>query len=157
MTAPSVPRGRARRISQKKQERYRMTDNERLDRIRETFSADVFATSTVGIYIEEARQGYSRCSLDIRPGLLNANGVVMGGALYTLADFAFAVASNCDSMNTVGVTSQISYLTVARGTKVTAEAVCAREGRSMCFYDITVTDDAGRTVAKASMTGFIRA
>ena len=130
-----------------------MTDKQTLDRIREIFSADRFATSTTGIYIEEASKGHSRCSLDVRPELLNANGVVMGGALFTLADFAFAVASNCESMNTVGVTSQISFMTTAKGSKVTAEARCAREGRNMCFYEVTVSDDTGRTVAKASMTG----
>ena len=133
-----------------------MNSDENLERIRKTFSADVYATSTTGIYIEDAYKGYSRCSLDIRPEVLNANNTVMGGALFTLADFAFAVASNCESMNTVGVTSQISFMTTAKGSKVTAEARCVREGRNMCFYEVTVSDDTGRTVAKASMTGFIK-
>lgn len=134
-----------------------MSDNDRLSEIREIFGRDIYATETTGIYIESASKGRSVCSLDIRPELLNANGFVMGGALFTLADFAFAVASNYESMNTVSVTSTISYLTVAKGGKVTAEAVCVREGRNVCFYDVMITDDTGRKVAKVSITGHISA
>lgn len=132
-----------------------MSDDKKLDEIREIFAKDVYATDTTGIYIESASHGHSVCSMDIRPGLLNANGFVMGGALFTLADFAFAVASNYDKMCAVSVTSQISYLTVAKGKKVTAEAVCVREGRNVCFYDVIITDDLGREVAKVTITGHI--
>lgn len=136
-------------------EMIKMSENSKLDSIREIFSKDVYATSTTGIYIEDAAQGYSLCTMPIRPEILNANGFVMGGALFTLADFAFAVASNFDKLNTVSITSQINYLTVAKGTKVTAKAECVRSGKSVCFYDITITDDTGRTVATVSVTGHI--
>ena len=132
-----------------------LTKEEKLEQLRVIFNGDVYATQTTGIYIEDAAHGYSRCSLDVGPHLLNANGFVMGGAIFTLADFAFAVASNYDEMNTVSVTSQISYLTVAKGTRITAEAECIREGRHMCYYTITITDDTGRKIAVVSTTGYI--
>ena len=128
---------------------------EKLEHLRKIFSGDVYATATTGIVIDDAAKGYSRCSLEIGPHLLNANGFVMGGAIFTLADFAFAVASNFDGMTTVSVTSQISYLTVAKGTSLIAEAECIREGRNVCYYSVTINDDTGRKIAVVSITGFI--
>ena len=45
------------------------------------------------VEIEEVDDGYAKCSLEIQPHHLNAANTVMGGAIFTLADFAFAVAT----------------------------------------------------------------
>lgn len=63
-----------------------------LDDIRQRFSGDRYAVHS-GIIIEEAYEGYARCSMVIQPYHLNALDSVQGGALFTLGDFAFAVAS----------------------------------------------------------------
>ncbi len=126
-----------------------------LDRLRELFDNDVYATQTTGAYIEEASKGHSVCSLEITPKLLNANGSVMGGALFTLADFAFAVASNYERMNTVSVSSQISYFTTARGNKLFAKADCLRSGKHICYYGVDIYDDTERKVAAVTITGYI--
>ena len=65
-----------------------------LDQIRACFSGDRYATETTGILIQDAQPGASVCTLPLRPELLNANHAPMGGAIFTLADFAFAVAVN---------------------------------------------------------------
>ena len=64
-----------------------------LEQVRQRFTADCFA-SKMGTVIEDIKEGYARCYLDITPLHLNAAGNVMGGAIFTLADFAFAVAAN---------------------------------------------------------------
>lgn len=68
-------------------------DSQKLKQIQKVFSNDRFATDN-GAVIEQADEGYAKCWLEIQPHHLNAAGTVMGGAIFTLADFAFAVASN---------------------------------------------------------------
>lgn len=88
-----------------------------IETIRTNFFADCFATQVLGAVIEEARAQYARCSFTIEPKHLNAVGTVMGGAIFTLADFAFAVASNTDNAPTVSLSSQISFLALPREPK----------------------------------------
>jgi len=124
---------------------------------RERFSADLYATEATGIVIEDARPGYARCSFEVEPRHKNAVGGIMGGALFTIADFAFAIASNLDSNPTVSLTSQISFHSAVKGSRVIAEAECVKAGRTTCYYTITITDDTGRHVATATITGYIQA
>lgn len=126
-----------------------------LEQVRERFTGDCFA-SKIGTVIEEIKKGYARCTMDITPLHLNAAGNVMGGAIFTLADFAFAVAANWDQPQLhVTLTSQITYLGTAKGTKLIAEAHIVKEGRSTCYCVIDVTDDLGRAVAQISTNGFV--
>ena len=126
-----------------------------LDKAREVFSGDLFATQTVGITIDEAEEGRAVCSLEIGERHLNANGIVMGGAIFTLADFAFAVASNIINMNTASLGSQITYLSPAKCSRLTAESKRVKEGRTTCYYVTDITDENGRHIAQVTTTGFI--
>ena len=126
-----------------------------LDQIRACFSGDRFATETTGCEIVSAEPGRAVCSMAVRPGLLNANSVPMGGAIFTLADFAFAVAANGHS-TAVTVTQQVSvtFLAASRGKVLTAEASCIRAGRRTCLYAVDVTDELGTRVAYLTVNGF---
>ena len=126
-----------------------------LEKIRETFQADRFAAE-MGAEILEAEPGRAVCALSLRPVHLNANGAPMGGAVFTLADFAFAVAANCQRMETVSLTSQITYLNRAKGERLFASAACVKMGKNTCYYTIDVTDDLGNQVAQVTTTGFRR-
>ena len=121
----------------------------------EKFAADRFATKTTGAVIEEARVGYARCSLTITPDHLNADGAVMGGAIFTLADLAFAASSNVGGDHHVAVTSNIEYMRAAKGEgTLTAVSSCRKSGRNFGFYEISITDDTGREVALVHTTGY---
>ena len=126
-----------------------------LDQIRACFAGDRFATETTGCEIVSAEPGRAVCSMAVRPGLLNANFVPMGGAIFTLADFAFAVAANGHSTR-VTVTQQVSvtFLSASRGKVLTAEAKCLKAGRTTCLYTVDVTDDLGAQVAHLTINGF---
>ena len=125
-----------------------------LDETREFFKADRFAVEAAGAVIEDAREGFSRCSLELKPVHRNAAGAVMGGAVFTLADFAFAVATNTDpDTMTVSLTSQITYLRPACGRELTAETAVLHMGHRSCVLEITICNDEGALVAKASITG----
>lgn len=121
---------------------------------KETFAKDIYATETTGIVIEEVRENYAKCSFETGERHLNAANGIMGGAIFTLADFAFAIASNTEGRLTVSMNSQINYLNPVKGTRVIAEAICVKSGKSVCLYMVDITDDLGTHVATVSATGF---
>ncbi len=126
-----------------------------LEEIKARFSEDRFATQAAGVEIVEAEPGQAVCELPVRPHLLNANGVPMGGALFTLADLAFAVAKNGYS-DDITVSQQISmtFLAAAKGKMLTAKATRIKEGKRTCLYQVDITDDTGVHVAHMTVNGF---
>ena len=125
-----------------------------LEKIREFFNKDKYATKHSCCYIEDARKDYAECSMDITSDHLNAMGHVMGGAIYTLADFAFAVASNLDNKPTVSVSGSMAFLSAAKGTKLIARTEALHSGKSGCAYIVNIEDDLGIKVASATIYGF---
>lgn len=124
-----------------------------LEKIREIFARDRFATEN-GAVIEEVREHYARCSVELTERHFNAAGGVMGGVHFMLADFVFAVATNWNGMGVVSLSSTISYLGAVKGKKLIAEAECIKEGRSTVYYRVDVTDDFGNRIAEAGINGF---
>jgi acyl-CoA thioesterase len=130
-----------------------------IDRIREFFSADRFARTT-GIVIDSAREDRVICVMEIRDTHRNAGGAVQGGAIFTLADLAFAVHSNLDMLRgaalgmTVGQSCSISFLKSSRGTRLIAESACLSRGRTMSVYRVSVRDDLGTPIAEMLGNGF---
>ena len=127
-----------------------MTD---LEKAREFFGQDFYATKATGIIIEEVGEQFARCSFEITRNHQNAYGGVMGGATFTRADYTFAVASNFNQPHTVSVTSQINYIGMAKGKKLIAEAHCIKDGRTTCLYEINITDDLGTKIAFITISG----
>ena len=68
-----------------------------LTEIQEAFSHDRFATNQANIRIVSAQPDFAVCEMPITPEHLNARGTVMGGAIFTLADFTAAVAAKAFS------------------------------------------------------------
>lgn len=120
-----------------------------LEEVQKIFSDDKFATEAAGAIVTAFDICYAKCELEIKPIHLNARGAVMGGVMFTLADFAMAVASNGyrEECDTVGIDAAISYLKPAKGTKLIAEAKCVKPGRVLSFYEVAITDDLGTDVA----------
>ena len=117
------------------------------------FMKDRFATDN-GAVIEEVDDHYAKCSLRIEDRHRNAMGAVMGGVYFTLADFALAVASNWQKMENVSLNSEITYLTAAKGDRLTAAAVCVKSGRTTGYYRIDVRDDLGNLTAAVTATTY---
>lgn len=124
-----------------------------LSEIQERFSHDRFATVN-GAVIEEVGEGYARCYMELNDTHKNALGAVMGGAIFTLADFAFAVASNWNKEPQVSLSASINFLGKAKGSRLIAEAKKRKEGRRTCCYDIEISDDLGNQVAYMTSNGF---
>ncbi len=130
-----------------------MKNKKTLEEVRKIFEGDRFATEN-GAVIERIGDHSATCSLVITDLHRNAMGAVMGGTYFMLADFAFAVAANWENMGCVSLHSDISFLGVARGKKLIANAVCIKDGKSTACYRVDVTDDLGNLTATVTTTGY---
>ena len=133
-----------------------LDENLSLDEVREFFAHDRFATEACGCTVLEASHGHAVCAFDIEQVHRNAQGNIMGGAIFTLADFALAVACNMGENPTVAVSNTIEFFSVAKGSRLIATADADKSGRSMGFYTVDVADDLGTKVARMTATCFRR-
>ncbi len=130
-----------------------MSTFKNIDQAREFFTGDTFAAAN-GIKIDQLWEDGCLCSMELRPDHRNAVGGVMGGVIFTLGDFAFAVASNNVHMTTVAQQVSISFLSGSRGSRLYARAKCRKDGKTTCVYNIDISDDLGRDVAQFIGTGY---
>lgn len=126
-----------------------------LERARAYFAKDAFA-AMLGMQIDAVEIGRAVCSLALDTRHMNAEGHVMGGVYFTLADFAFAVAANLDQPETVTLSSQVTFLSPPKGERLMATATCIRQGHSTCYYNVDVTDAEGTIVTVVGISGFIK-
>jgi acyl-CoA thioesterase len=133
-----------------------------IDTFRAYFSADRWAAAA-GVVIDSVQEDAVECSMEITGMHRNANGAVQGGAIFTLADLAFAVHSNLQMLRgadlgvTVGQSCSISYLKSTRGKRLIARSQCLSRGKSMAVYRISVSDDLGVPIAEMIGNGFTTA
>lgn len=111
------------------------------------FANDRYAALT-GVEIVEVEKGYCRTSLKIEDKHLNAANVVQGGAIFTLADLAFAIASNSHGQLALAINVNISYLSSVSTGRLYATATEVNEPNRLGAYDVLVTDDQQRIIAR---------
>lgn len=124
-----------------------------IEEVRSFFEDDRYAVEVTGIRIDAVDDCYSKCSLALDGRHRGAHGQVMGGVIFTLADFAFAVATNSPKSFTATADSHISFLSSTRGEKLFAECRKLKEGKKLCFYEIKITDDLEKEIAVITTTG----
>jgi acyl-CoA thioesterase len=127
--------------------------DDRLDAVRAMMRADRFAAAS-GVRLVEVREGFARTRLRIRPEHLNGARVVQGGAIFTLADLAFAAA--CNSHGTVALALDVS-ITFARAAvrgELVAEAREVACSRKVSVVNVEVRDGAGELVAAFRGTAY---
>jgi acyl-CoA thioesterase len=123
---------------------------------KEFFKNEGYAIETTGIEIEHAEPQNAVCTLAVQDKHKNSVGVVMGGAIYTLADFAFAVLGNYLHPFTVTQSGNIHYLRPAYTSKITAaarETACSGH-TSLC--EVEIVGEEGKTLCVCHFTGFIK-
>ena len=117
------------------------------DPVFQRISQDPFAR-WMGIELQELRPGYSRLAMTVTPQMLNFHGIPHGGAIFSLADAAFAAAGNSHGQTALALSMTISYLAAtAAGARLVAEAQELRKGHRAGFYQITVKTEGGELVA----------
>jgi acyl-CoA thioesterase len=80
------------------------------DELARACAAEMFArdraAQAMGMVVQEVRAGYARVAMTVVESMLNGHDIAHGGAIFTLADTAFAYA--CNSRNAVNVALQCS-------------------------------------------------
>ncbi len=109
----------------------------------------------LGISIEEVKEGYARVSMVVEDKHLNAAEVCHGGAIFSLADLAFALSSNSHGTVALGIEASISYTRAAvKGDTLTAESTEESIGNKTATYIVRVKNQKGKTVAVMKGTVF---
>jgi acyl-CoA thioesterase len=122
------------------------------EQIYQRISQDPFARF-LGIELLELGQGYSKVSMTVGEHMLNFHGIPHGGAIFSLADAAFAAASNSHGQTAVALSVSINYLTaVPVGIRLYAEATEESLGHRTALYRLLVTTEDGTPVALAHGT-----
>ena len=104
----------------------------------------------VGIEIAEARPGYARVTLKVEDKHLNAVDITHGAAIFSLADLAFAIASNSHEKVAVALNMTINFLKATReGSLLTATAMEDNLTNRTGLYRIEVKDETDEIVAVA--------
>jgi acyl-CoA thioesterase len=117
-----------------------------MEKIRKFFEKDRFAAYN-DITLVELRPGYAKAELVISNKHLNGVDITHGGAIFSLADLAFAVASNSHGTVAVGVNATISYLKATNQGILIAEAKEVALNSKLATYQVDVRDEGGELVA----------
>lgn len=114
---------------------------------REVVGKDPLA-AFLGVKIDEVRDKYARCSLQIQNEYLNAVERAHGGIIHALADQAFAIACNSFGSMAVALSFNIDYIAAAlKGDTIIAEAKPVNIANKVSVWDINVKDSNGGLVA----------
>jgi len=100
-----------------------------------------------GIELLEVTSGGAKVKMEVKPFHINGVGLVHGGALFTLADFAFAAAANSHEEVAVAINASISYLKAVKSGTLYAEAEEISNSRKISVYSIKITDEQNELVA----------
>jgi acyl-CoA thioesterase len=117
-----------------------------MSELEQYFDRDHFA-KLCGIELVSMSPGHGVARMKIGPQHLNGYRSVQGGAIFTLADLAFAAASNAHGTVAVGISVSINYIKAATSGTLQAEARELARNPKLATYDVRVTDDQGALIA----------
>ncbi|HHC09348.1 MAG TPA: hotdog fold thioesterase [Actinobacteria bacterium] len=126
---------------------------DRADRIRELFATDPYVRH-LGLELVDTEPVTVAMTLDERHA--NFHGAAHGGAVFSLADCAFSLASNAASP-AVGIDTHVAFLAPARiGDRLVAVATEVHRGRTLGTYEVAVSRGDDRLCAVFTGTVAIR-
>lgn len=101
----------------------------------------------------ELSPGYAKVAMKLSPKYQNFNGLTFGGIIMAIADQAFAYGSNSASYPSVASQFNIYFITgPAANDELIAECRVVRSGRRVGISEITITNQDGKLIAKATGT-----
>jgi acyl-CoA thioesterase len=112
-----------------------------MEKIKTFFDEGREFSKNIGIELLEVHWGYAKAKLKITEFHLNQAGVAHGGAIFTLADFAFAVASNSFGKVSLAINTSISFIHAGKlGDELIAEAKLVDESNRLGTYEVIITN-----------------
>ncbi len=101
----------------------------------------------------ELTPGYAKITMRVLPEHINFNGMVFGGIVMAIADQAFAYATNSLVSPSIATQFNIHLISGASvGDELTAEGKVLKSGRRIGVTEMTVTNQSGKLIAKATGT-----
>ena len=106
-----------------------------------------------GLEVLEAHDGYAKGRFILGPQHMNPIGSVHGGCVFTLMDSIGGFAAYTNGRYCTTLSSNVDYLRPAMNCKeLIAEATPVRVGNRVMVYDVVVTDETDRKIARGSIT-----
>lgn len=121
--------------------------------IQDFLQGDSFALAA-GIELLEVKKGYAKARMKITSMHLNGGGVCQGGAIFTLADLAFAAAINSHARMTLSVTSTINFFKSEKEGYLYAEASEVFDHKRLANCEVKITNEKGDVIATFNGTGY---
>lgn len=117
-----------------------------MEPVKRCLERDRFAAHC-GLELLSVTPGRARARLAIDERHLNGLGIVQGGAIFTLADFAFAAASNSHGTVAVAINVSISFIKATRMGILYADARELSQTRKLGSYTVEVRDEHDELIA----------
>jgi acyl-CoA thioesterase len=114
--------------------------------LKRIFKTDRYAELS-NIELLTAGPGHATAKMTLHPHHLNALKTVQGGAIFTLADFTFAVACNSHGTLAVALNVSITFMKAATTGTLWAEAREVSQNYKVGTYAVEVKDDQGDLIA----------
>lgn len=121
--------------------------------IQEFLQGDKFAVNA-GIELLEVQSGYAKARMEIKEMHLNGGGVCQGGAIFTLADLAFAAATNSHGRLTFSITSSMNFFKSESKGFLYAEAREVFDHKRLANCEVQVANESGELIATFNGTGY---
>lgn len=118
------------------------------------FEKDNFAREN-GIVLLECKPGYALAKADVNKRHCNGAGVIHGGMLFTLADFALGAATNSFGKVALTINANMSFFKKSKGGTITAEAKVVSQTNKLMHCDINVYHDDNTLVANFKGTVYV--
>ncbi len=123
--------------------------------IAKVFERDQFARAN-GMRVVQVRPGFAQTEMNVEPRHLNSVGVLQGGALFTLADLAFAAASNSHGVVALACQADVTWFKAVTSGKLTATAEEIARTRKLSTCVVRITDESGELVAQFKGLAYIK-
>ena len=108
----------------------------------------------LGFEIVEIKEGYAKVEANIQDTHLNAADVLHGGYLFSLADYAFAIASNSKNNLSLAINANITFHKSISKGKIEATAKEIKDGKNIASYEIIIQDENANLLATFTGTVF---
>lgn len=122
--------------------------------LKEFLSENDRFAAEAGVELLEIKEGQARARMLVEPRHLNGGGVCQGGALFTLADLAFAAAANSRNALTMSISANISFFRSESGGYLYAEAIEVVNHQKIPCIEVRITNEQGQPVALMTSSGY---
>ena len=106
-----------------------------------------------GVFVEEISPGYARITKTVVPEDANPLGVPHGGVYFTMADTACGSAMASYGYKAVTMNAGYNFFRSANvGDCLTAEAREVKHGKTVCVFEVHITDQNGALLGTGTFT-----